>query len=302
MNNALAPRDNADLSIMEQVIIKGDLAKLTPDERVQYYGALCHSVGLNPMTKPFEYIELNGKLTLYARKDAGDQLRQSRKVKITKIEKEVVDDVYVVTAHAETADGRTDYDIGAVALVKENGEWKTAQGSGKKYFQGNGTYTKLAPEDRANAMMKAITKAKRRVTLSICGLGFLDETEIKDIPQAKATVVDMETGEIIGDSHGASFDPNVPQPSGRPTGAKITNKAAAVKALMTARERCEQLVETGVIDLAGCDEDTSDKYDRAFTLNIKEATPEAIQGAVNWLTKFANINEQQAQNAAAVEV
>jgi hypothetical protein len=100
---------------------------------------------------------------------------------------------------------------------------------------------------------------------------------------------------------GASFDPSVPQPRGRPTGAKITNRAAAVKALITARERCEQLVESGVIDLAGCDEDTSDKYDRAFTLNVKEATPEQIQGAANWLTKFATANEQQAQDAATVE-
>ena len=33
-----------------------------------------------------------------------------------------------------------------------------------------------------NAKLKAITKAKRRVTLSICGLGFLDETEIETIP------------------------------------------------------------------------------------------------------------------------
>jgi hypothetical protein len=31
--------------------------------------------------------------------------------------------------------------------------------------------------------MKAETKAKRRATLSVCGLGFLDETEIEDIPQ-----------------------------------------------------------------------------------------------------------------------
>ena len=31
-------------------------------------------------------------------------------------------------------------------------------------------------------MMKAETKAKRRVTLSVCGLGLLDETEIADIP------------------------------------------------------------------------------------------------------------------------
>jgi hypothetical protein len=30
--------------------------------------------------------------------------------------------------------------------------------------------------------MKAVTKAKRRATLSVCGLGFLDETEVQDIP------------------------------------------------------------------------------------------------------------------------
>ena len=30
-------------------------------------------------------------------------------------------------------------------------------------------------------MLKAVTKAKRRTTLSICGLGMLDETEVEDI-------------------------------------------------------------------------------------------------------------------------
>ena len=33
-------------------------------------------------------------------------------------------------------------------------------------------------------MMKAETKAKRRATLSICGLGLLDETEVSTIPGA----------------------------------------------------------------------------------------------------------------------
>jgi hypothetical protein len=37
--------------------------------------------------------------------------------------------------------------------------------------------------------MKAETKAKRRVTLSICGLGLLDETEIETIPGAAPAVV-----------------------------------------------------------------------------------------------------------------
>jgi hypothetical protein len=42
-------------------------------------------------------------------------------------------------------------------------------------------------EIRANLILKAITKAKRRATLSICGLGFLDETEVEDIPAAAKT-------------------------------------------------------------------------------------------------------------------
>ena len=33
-----------------------------------------------------------------------------------------------------------------------------------------------------NAMLKAVTKAKRRATLSMCGLGMLDEDEVKSIP------------------------------------------------------------------------------------------------------------------------
>jgi hypothetical protein len=47
--------------------------------------------------------------------------------------------------------------------------------------------------------MKAVTKAKRRVTLSICGLGWLDESEIETISRSavRRVDVDKETGEII---------------------------------------------------------------------------------------------------------
>jgi hypothetical protein len=43
----------------------------------------------------------------------------------------------------------------------------------------------LKGEALANAEMKAVTKAKRRLTLSICGLGWLDETEISTVPDAE---------------------------------------------------------------------------------------------------------------------
>jgi len=146
---------------MESVIVRGDLAKLQPEERAKYYSTVCRSVGLNPLTKPFEYLQLNGKLTLYARKDATDQLRQIHGVSLTIVSREQVGDVYVVTARATTASGRSDESIGAVSI---------------------GT---LKGDALANALMKAETKAKRRVTLSICGLGLLDETELETIPGAQ---------------------------------------------------------------------------------------------------------------------
>ena len=50
-----------------------------------------------------------------------------------------------------------------------------------------------------NAKLKAITKAKRRVTLSICGLGFLDETEIETIPtRPHSQPAQIEAGEPEG--------------------------------------------------------------------------------------------------------
>ncbi len=136
---------------------------------------MCQSVGLNPLTKPFEYITLNGKMVLYARKDATDQLRDTRKVSITRLERERIDGVYVVTAYAQALDGRTDSSMGAVNIEGLKGD------------------------SLANALMKAETKAKRRVTLSICGLGMLDETEteLSTIPDARPARVNVETGEIV---------------------------------------------------------------------------------------------------------
>jgi hypothetical protein len=145
-------RDGAD--VMEAVITKGDLARLTPQEKTQYYAEVCRSVGLNPFTRPFEYISLSGKLTLYARREATDQLRRMNGISLQVISREVVGDILTVHVRATDKTGRTDEDFGAVSIKG------------------------LAGEALSNASMKAITKAKRRVTLSISGLGFLDESEL----------------------------------------------------------------------------------------------------------------------------
>lgn len=164
---------NQELSVIEQVVLQGDLSKLDPEQRVLYYKKVCESAGLNPYTRPFDYILLNGKLTLYAKKDATEQLRKLNGISIDKLEANVVDDLYIVKATATTKDGRADQSTGAVVIGHLKGEAK------------------------ANAIMKAETKAKRRVTLSISGMGWTDESEIESIPNAKMVEVELDTGEIV---------------------------------------------------------------------------------------------------------
>ena len=160
---------------IERVITSGDLGKMKPEERVAYYWRVCESLGLNPLTRPFEYITLDGKMTLYVRKDATDQLRRVNGVSVTSM-RAVTDEasgMLTVWAHGRDRSGRED------------------EASGVVFIRGLGGNT------LANAMMKAETKAKRRLTLSLVGLGFLDESEVEST-NAAVEVVDPATGEITG--------------------------------------------------------------------------------------------------------
>jgi hypothetical protein len=156
---------------LERVLIGGDLSKLTPEDRVMYYKRVCDSLGLNYLTQPLAYIVLNSRLVLYCKRDATDQLRKLHKVSIMSTVREVIDGVLVVTTKAVNGEGRTDEEIGAVSI------------------------TGLKGAELANAFMKASTKSKRRVTLSLCGLGWLDETELETIPQSGAIPMNSDTGE-----------------------------------------------------------------------------------------------------------
>jgi hypothetical protein len=55
----------------------------------------------------------------------------------------------------------------------------------------------LQGEAYANALMKAETKAKRRAVLSLCGLSWMDETEVETVPGARPVSVNIDTGEIL---------------------------------------------------------------------------------------------------------
>lgn len=157
--NAVTTTDEQPVSAatLEHVLGTGDLSKLSTAQRVEYYRRTCETIGVNPLTRPFRFMSLNGQTVLYATRDLTDQLRQLHKVKISIVDKAIEDDLFVVTARATLPDGRQDEDVGAVTIGHLRGD------------------------ARANAVMKALTKAKRRVTLSICGLGFTDEAELETI-------------------------------------------------------------------------------------------------------------------------
>ena len=162
-------KNNTD--VIQKLVLDGDISQMTKEQRVSYYQQFCNSLGLNPLTQPFQIIKFQGKERLYATKDCTEQLRKIHGVSITEITSNKIEDVYIVTAKAQDKNGKIDTSTGAV------------------------TITNLKGDALANALMKAETKAKRRVTLSICGLGILDESEtdtIKDIITEDVQAVEVK--------------------------------------------------------------------------------------------------------------
>lgn len=185
-NNTPAQRSNAAAPVtqaVEAALLFGDISKLTPEQKVGFYKQLCESVGLNPLTRPFDFMKTrDGKEVPYANKNSAEQLRKIHGISITIASRDKMDSLYVVTARAAGKDGRTDESTAAIDL------------------QG------LKGESLANALMKCETKAKRRVTLSYVGLGMLDESEVETIQGAQKV----------------GFDPNAVTPPATTSVAPLT--------------------------------------------------------------------------------
>lgn len=207
---------------LAKVILEGDLSKLKPDEKVMYYKQVCDSVGLNPLTQPLAFIRFQGKEVLYAGKNCTEQLRDLHGISLRIVGTQKIDDLYIVTAEATNKHGRSDSSTGAVNLKG------------------------LSGDNLANAVMKAETKAKRRVTLSISGLGFLDESETDSIQGAQKLNVDMETGEILEPRLPTAHIP-IPMELPKPIASQFLNKDQVFKlseAVFKAKIKKEDLFDS----------------------------------------------------------
>jgi len=168
--------------IIRSLVLDGDLSKMNQDQKVEYYNRFCHSLGLNPLTQPFQLIKFQGKEKMYATKDCTEQLRKIHGVSITDVTTQQIGDIFVVTAKAKDSTGKTDVATGAVNIKG------------------------LGGENLANALMKGETKAKRRATLSICGLGMLDESELDTMPPHVTAPVTPSKPVITRDKDGIVTD------------------------------------------------------------------------------------------------
>ena len=143
-------------AVVSDLVIKGDLSKLTAEQKIEYYNWLCKSLGLNPASKPFAVIRTKeGKEVMYALKDATEQLRKIYGVSVVEMTQSFQPDLCITKCRVKDSKGRYDVATGVTPFRQS-----------------------LSAEEKANAIMKSETKAKRRATLSICGLGMLDESEL----------------------------------------------------------------------------------------------------------------------------
>ena len=150
--------------IIESLIINGDLSKLQPAQKVEYYQKYCVALGLNPVTQPFMLLTLNGKQKLYCGREGVAQLSKVHSVSHDVISTEFANGCYIVKAKAITGNRYTS-STGAVnveglkgealcnALMKA--EMTVAQVQGKSPLE---TYKVIQPfleQEREDAMSQA---------------------------------------------------------------------------------------------------------------------------------------------------
>ena len=154
-----APDSAEELArVVESLVVRGDISALGTADRARYYMRVCEGLGLNPHAQPLAFLKLNGKEVLYVTRGATDQLAAMHR-----LNRRMVDGPKVIDL------GGTKVVYAVCEATHPNGRTETAIAT-------------LPFTDPVNVFMKAETKAKRRATLSILGLGMLDEMELETIP------------------------------------------------------------------------------------------------------------------------
>ena len=186
---SLARADTADIAIPDReqaagalahILATGDLAQLSNEQRVAHYLDICASLGLNPRSRPFDWLVLDNRLVLYPNKSCAEQLRRAHQISVRVLRREMAGELFCVTVEGRTPSGRTDESSKYVPVT-----YWDRQGGGRQ---------RLVGDKLANAYAKAETGAKRRLVLSMVGLAGLPDQD--EMTGGRHVVVDG-TGAVL---------------------------------------------------------------------------------------------------------
>jgi len=142
----------------------GNWDKVSEDDRMRFIKHMCDSLEIPLVLNPFRFISMRGKTVLYATAEAAFSLARKNKLTIQIMEEHYDTDSMIKTVR--------------VRATFPNGQFTDDVG---KLFMGG-----ITSQDRANAEMKCITKAKRRAILSSLGLSILEDDSPVDGLQGNA--------------------------------------------------------------------------------------------------------------------
>ena len=175
---ALEKRESVSDATMVQVVGSGDLAALSPAHKVEYYNAVCRSTGLNPLTKPFDFLTFKGRTVLYPNRNCVDQLVGMKGLSVDYSEVHEDKERKLVIQWATVGSGGRSLKDVAILSTQETDK------QGKVYD--------ITGQDYGNLLMKLLTKCRRRAVLAFCGLPY-DGVTLDDEGAIKAGVVQITT-------------------------------------------------------------------------------------------------------------
>lgn len=233
MNQAIAKVDSA--AIVRKVALSGNLKSLSENERWEYYEAFCRHLNLEPTTRPFDVMEREGKVSLYPNANCAAQLGERMGMSFPEYQTEIIMDcVFVYRVRAVTEDGREAWGTGAVPLGR-------------------------SPLEIASAIKKAETQAKRRVTLSMGGLGITDSDEMEVIgtqvinseptqPEPKTRKAEPKPGRVFHIVNGAEVEGLPPEEVARQAeaAAESTRVAQEQSAAFRAEQKAKAAAELSI--------------------------------------------------------
>lgn len=171
---AVADMEQAEAALLHY-LGTGDLSKLSGEQRKALYKRTCDSLGINSLTRPFEWVEFydpdtkGKKLVLYPRAACADQLAYQHRIRVEVLDEKNVGTLHKVEMRGTLPNGRTETNVAYLDLTDRDGN-------------------PLRNQRLGNAYMKARTKCKRRLVFGMVGM--MAPPDVEDLRQARVVTVD----------------------------------------------------------------------------------------------------------------